>query len=70
MEMRGWARQARHGMSLQCEAWNGRQGMAGQCGAGRGNAGDANYDGERPVAARKDGRHLNNEERHERKDKK
>lgn len=32
--------------------------------------GDANGDGDRPVAARKDGQHLNNDERHERESEK
>ena len=56
MSMRGWARQA-------------RRGAAGRGMAMRGNAGNANGDGERPVAARKDGLHLNNAERHEREAK-
>ena len=52
MSMRGWARQA-------------RRGAAGRGMAMRGKAGAANGDGDRPVAARKDGLHLNNAERHE-----
>ena len=51
MAGRGLARQA-------------RRGAAGRGMAMRGKAGAANGDGERPVAARKDGLHLNNAERH------
>ena len=58
--MQVWRCVAWLGAAMQC-----RQGMAGQCGAGRGKAGAANGDGERPVASRKDGLHLNNAERHE-----
>ena len=58
--MRGWARL---GAARQGAARQARRGKAGQCEAGHGKA-RQNGDGERPVAARKDGLHLNNDERY------
>ena len=76
---RGLARHGRYGAAGKAwrgnaglcaarQAWMGTAGMACVVRHGlamRGKAGDANDDGERPVAARKDGQHLNNAERHE-----
>ena len=55
---------ARIGKAGLGEARQARRGAARRGMAMRGKAGAANGDGDRPVAARKDGLHLNNAERH------
>ena len=55
--LQGMAGVVRHGMARRSEA---RQGIAGRYGEAR-----QNDNGDRPVAAWKDGLHLNNAERHE-----
>ena len=63
---KAWRGAARYGTVMQ--AWLGMvwRGVAMQGKAGKAWHGEArqNDDGERPVAARKDGLHLNNAERH------